>query len=464
MLYPQHSTIALSRTNNHTAQTIALRQQQQLRQRTVSTRRDSSARRRDHVAARQRRRGCRRRGIVPAARRAEREALPGAARGLPAAGARPDGRRGGVRTQSQRHGAACSRDAPSCRNHPTAPRHAPTHKHHNHRHHNNRHAKHHQCIVDAKDREIATLRGQIGADAAGADEADKEVARLTQRIRELEAAAASGGGASGGAAAGAGAGAKAAASGAKGGEDGGGGAAVREQGAGGRPRQEVDAEVVALNVSGVEVWAQRSALALVEGSRLRGMFAAGGGGAAPCDVYGRPFLCVCRPLGCWLRRLWVAARACCIWDVAARPCPPHENTPPLTTTGAAPPKPTLRRPYQPEAFSAVVGALHALQTLDIAPSSVDWRSKLRGQEPYFVQLLHHLGLHQLFYSRGAAAAGGGRGGRPERRRVGERRHRSPKGAARPAAGEGAVEGGAIDVKPGGETVGAAGGGEGPQDS
>lgn len=58
----------------------------------------------------------------------------------------------------------------------------------------------------------------------------------------------------------------------------------------GRARQPEDCEVLALNVSGREVWVQRSTLLHVRGSLLHEMFAPGSGSAPPRDCYGRPFL------------------------------------------------------------------------------------------------------------------------------------------------------------------------------
>jgi hypothetical protein len=73
--------------------------------------------------------------------------------------------------------------------------------------------------------------------------------------------------------------------------DAGGAAAGAAGGAAGapRPRQPAGAEVLALNISGREVWARRSALAHLPG-RLRDVFGGGGVEAPPCDVWGRPYL------------------------------------------------------------------------------------------------------------------------------------------------------------------------------
>jgi len=119
-----------------------------------------------------------------------------------------------------------------------------------------------------------------------AEQAEDEVRRLTHRIRELELAASQPAPSSARSTHGADA------------PPGFGGAAVAAAAAAptgaavaaARPRQSADSEVLALNVSGREVWALRSTLLLVEGSRLQAMFGAGDGEAPPCDVWGRPFL------------------------------------------------------------------------------------------------------------------------------------------------------------------------------
>jgi hypothetical protein len=114
------------------------------------------------------------------------------------------------------------------------------------------------------------LPPQAGA-AERADGLEADNQRLSKELEELRAAAEKGASAAGTAAAG-----------------------EEEEGAaaGGvapRPRQPAGAQVLALNVSGREVWAARPALARLPGP-LRDMFGGGGEAAAPCDVWGRPYL------------------------------------------------------------------------------------------------------------------------------------------------------------------------------
>ena len=124
--------------------------------------------------------------------------------------------------------------------------------------------------------EPTTTNSQAGA-MDRAEAAEREIERLRGQIKELQISSAA-------AAASAALSAPAPAA-----------AAAAAAAAGGRPAQRDDAEVLALSVSGREVWALRSTLLLQRSSLLFEMFAPEAARPPPRDALGRPFL-------------WVAAR------------------------------------------------------------------------------------------------------------------------------------------------------------
>jgi hypothetical protein len=203
-----------------------------------------------------------------------------------------------------------------------------------------------------------------------AEAAEAENRRLAARIAALEAGAGTGGAGSGAAAAATPSATPAAAA---------------------APPPNDNGDVLALNVSGVEMWALRSALLSVPGSRLAAMFGGSGGYGSGSGSGSKAAAGGGDSAG--------QAAAAAVPTTAATPSPP-----PLSTDARG--RPFL--PYRPRAFAAVLAALHEVVALGGVVDGLDGPSAAADgdgggpSEQYVAALVRHLGLEGVLQVGGPA--------------------------------------------------------------